>query len=89
MYNKWYLDTYDEILKMADWSRFDVEVSRKVVCIFSWMPQTIMGLKAKGGKNFGNKSLLKKFNLSFRVLSRNLKQPNPRISLPIGGSMHK
>jgi len=60
MYNKWYLDTYDEILKMADWSRFDVEVSRKVVCIFSWMPQTIMGLKAKGGKKLWQQVSLEK-----------------------------
>lgn len=50
MYNTWYLKTYDEIFKMADWSNFSAHVPRKIVCIYAWMPQTIMGLKAAGGK---------------------------------------
>lgn len=55
MYNTWYLKTYDEILKMADWSKFSDHVPRKIVCIFAWMPQTIMGIKAAGGKKLWEK----------------------------------
>ena len=74
MYNKWYLDTYDVIFKMADWSRFDAEIPRKVICIFAWMPQTIMGLKDKGGKKLWESvseekmhSLISGLTLSFEI----------------------
>jgi hypothetical protein len=49
-YNTWYDATYDAILGMADWSRLDADVGRKIVCVYSWMPQTIMGIKHKGGR---------------------------------------
>lgn len=49
-YNTWYDATYDEIFKMADWSKLDVDVPRKVACVFAWMPQTIMGVKHLGGR---------------------------------------
>ncbi len=49
-YNNWYIDTYESILHMADWSRFESNVPEKIVCIFAWMPQTIMGINAGGGR---------------------------------------
>jgi len=33
---------------MADWNDFAKDVGRKVVCIFSWMPQTLMAVSHKG-----------------------------------------
>jgi len=74
MYNKWYLDTYEVIFRMADWSRFDAEIPQKMICMFAWMPQTIMGLKAEGGKKLWElvslekvQSLLSSLALSFEV----------------------
>lgn len=49
-YNTWYDSTYDAILTMADWSRLDVDVAKKMVCVYGWMPQTIMGIKHVGGR---------------------------------------
>jgi hypothetical protein len=47
-YNHWYTDTYDVIFQMADWNDFAKDVGRKVVCIFSWMPQTLMAISHTG-----------------------------------------
>ena len=49
--NHWYEYTYETILGLANWASFDVEVDRKMVGIFSWMPQTVMMLKYKGGRH--------------------------------------
>jgi hypothetical protein len=49
-YNKWYDATYGEIATMASWSQLDVDVAKKVVCVYAWMPQTIMGIKHTGGR---------------------------------------
>ena len=49
-YNTWYDTTYDAIFTMADWSRLDADVPKKIVCVYSWMPQTIMGIKHTGGR---------------------------------------
>lgn len=48
-YNTWYDATYDAILTMANWSVLEEDVPQKVVCVFSWMPQTIMGISHPGG----------------------------------------
>jgi hypothetical protein len=49
-YNNWYIDTYESILHVADWSRLERNVPEKMVCIFAWMPQTIMRINAGGGR---------------------------------------
>ena len=49
-YNTWYDATYDSIREMANWPELNVDVSRKVTCVFAWMPQTIMGVKHTGGR---------------------------------------
>lgn len=49
-YNAWYNDTYDSIFKMANWTTFSADVPKKVVCVYSWMPQTLMGVKHTGGR---------------------------------------
>jgi hypothetical protein len=43
--NQWYEGTYDEILHMVPWRTFAAGVPEKLVCIYSWMPQTIMNVK--------------------------------------------
>jgi hypothetical protein len=43
--NQWYEGTYDEILRMAPWRTFAAGVPEKLVCIYSWMPRTIMNVK--------------------------------------------
>lgn len=45
MYNQWYEITYEPIFTMADWQNFNKDLERKLVAIFSWMPQTIMSIK--------------------------------------------
>ena len=47
-YNQWYPATYDKIFSMASWQDFTADVERKVVCVFSWMPQTIMNVRHPG-----------------------------------------
>jgi hypothetical protein len=46
--NEWYMHTYNTILDMADWSDVTSEIEKKIVCVFSWMPQGIMNVKDKG-----------------------------------------
>jgi hypothetical protein len=48
--NPWYGYTYEAIFGMAKWYIFPAEIDRKMVCIFSWMPQTIMNINMPGGK---------------------------------------
>jgi hypothetical protein len=48
-YNPWYSATYEHILEIAEWARLSADVEKKVVGVFSWMPQTIMSIKAAGG----------------------------------------
>lgn len=43
--NPWYRFTYEAILSLADWQKFDADVDKKIVGIYSWMPQTIMRLR--------------------------------------------
>ena len=52
-YNTWYDATYDAILTMANWSVLEKDVPQKVACVFSWMPQTIMGIRHPGGGEVG------------------------------------
>ena len=47
-YNPWYCDTYETILGMAAWSNLSEDIERKIVCIFSWMPRTIMSVPHPG-----------------------------------------
>ena len=47
-YNPWYSSTYETILDIANWGRLDAEVDRKIVAIFSWMPQTLMSIRHRG-----------------------------------------
>lgn len=49
-YNPWYMDTYEPILDMANWHNFSADVTKKMVAIFSWMPQTIMAVKHQGNR---------------------------------------
>jgi len=49
-YSCWYTHTYDAILQMANWDVFASDAEKKIVCVFSWMPQTIMAVKHKGGR---------------------------------------
>jgi len=49
-YNPWYVFSYEPMMNMADWQDFHADVEKKVVVIFSWMPQTIMAIKHKGDK---------------------------------------
>jgi hypothetical protein len=48
-YNTWYDATYDAIFTMADWSKLNADVPKKVACVYAWMPLTIMGVKHAGG----------------------------------------
>ena len=48
--NPWYAFTYETILDLADWTTLDADVARKLVGIYSWMPQTIMKLKMPGNR---------------------------------------
>lgn len=43
--NPWYAFTYDAILDLANWEILDADVAKKMVGIYSWMPQTIMKLR--------------------------------------------
>lgn len=60
-YNQWYNITYETILKMVDWNHFSKDIDKKIVCIFSWMPMSIMNIKTKKESNANLKSQL--FNL--------------------------
>ena len=51
-YNQWYNYTYEEILNIAQWNNFDIDIEKKIVCIFSWMPCAIMNISHSGkGEN--------------------------------------
>ena len=56
-YNQWYVATYEAILSMAKWQDFTAHVERKLVCIFSWMPQAIMNVNYSGSPKKGTKKL--------------------------------
>lgn len=43
--NPWYAFTYEAILDLANWDELEADVAKKVVGIYSWMPQTIMKLR--------------------------------------------
>ncbi len=43
--NQWYAFTYEAILDLADWATLEADVEKKIVGIYSWMPQTIMKLR--------------------------------------------
>lgn len=47
-YNQWYCHTYEKIRTMARWDTFSADIEAKVICIFSWMPQTILGINHSG-----------------------------------------
>jgi hypothetical protein len=47
-YNPWYTDTYEPILNIANWDSFADDAPKKMVAIFSWMPQTIMSIRHPG-----------------------------------------
>lgn len=49
-YNPWYDETYDAIFEMADWKELPADIPKKIVCIYSWMPHTLMGTKHVGGR---------------------------------------
>jgi hypothetical protein len=53
-YNQWYVATYEAILSMANWQDFTADLERKVVCIFSWMPQAIMNVNHSGSSKKGD-----------------------------------
>ena len=53
-YNQWYVATYEVILSMANWPDFTADLERKLVCIFSWMPQAIMNVNHSGSTKKGN-----------------------------------
>ncbi|BEP70889.1 MULTISPECIES: hypothetical protein [unclassified Variovorax] len=48
-YNPWYGHTYEVIQELADWRTFSRDIPKKVMCIYSWMPQTLMSVKHAGG----------------------------------------
>jgi hypothetical protein len=48
--NPWYAFTYEALLDLADWVTFDADVAKKIVGIYSWMPQTIMKLRMPGNR---------------------------------------
>lgn len=60
-YNPWYIFSYEPMMDMANWQDFSADIEKKVVVIFSWMPQTIMAIKHKGDKRkyeiYDNKAL--------------------------------
>jgi hypothetical protein len=43
-YNPWYTATYQPILEMANWKKLTADIEKKIIAIFSWMPQTIMSV---------------------------------------------
>lgn len=43
-YNPWYTATYQPILELANWQILTADIERKIIAIFSWMPQTIMAI---------------------------------------------
>lgn len=49
-YNTWYDETYDAIFEMADWEKLSADVPKKAVCIYSWMPHSLMGTRHVGGR---------------------------------------
>ena len=49
-YNPWYTISYEPILNIANWHDFCADTEKKIIAIFSWMPQTIMSIKHKGNK---------------------------------------
>jgi len=53
-YNQWYVATYKVILSMANWQDLTADLERKLVCIFSWMPQGIMNVNHSGSVKKGN-----------------------------------
>lgn len=48
-YNPWYNATYEHIRQIANWALLSADVEKKMVGIFSWMPQAIMPIRAAGG----------------------------------------
>ena len=60
-YNPWYTISYEPILDIANWKDYCADTEKKIVAIFSWMPLTIMSIKAKGNKRkyeiYDNKAL--------------------------------
>lgn len=52
-YNQWYVATYEVILSMANWQDLTADLERKLVCIFSWMPQAIMNVNHSGSAKKG------------------------------------
>ena len=47
-YNPWYYVTYETILQIATWNDLSEDIEKKIVGIFSWMPQTIMAVRHPG-----------------------------------------
>jgi len=67
------------MMNMANWHDFCADIEKKVVVIFSWMPQTIMAIKHKGDKRkyeiYDNKALfsaVEKSVKSFEAVSGGL-----------------
>jgi hypothetical protein len=47
-YNPWYCATYETILEIATWADLSADIEKKILGIFSWMPQTIMAVRHPG-----------------------------------------
>lgn len=43
-YNPWYTATYQPILEMANWGILTADIEKKIIAVFSWMPQTVMSI---------------------------------------------
>ena len=77
-YNPWYTISYEPILDIANWKDYCADTEKKIVAIFSWMPQTIMSVKHKGNKLkyeiYDNKALtaaVKSSRPAFEAVSHN------------------
>jgi len=58
-YNPWYSVTYEPIFDMANWDDFTLDINKKFVCIFAWMPRTIMNIPHSGrGQNQVTKAMV-------------------------------
>lgn len=58
-YNLWYSATYEPIFEMANWDDFALDIEKKFVCVFAWMPQTIMSiLHSRQGSNRVTKAMV-------------------------------
>ncbi|MDI2141293.1 MULTISPECIES: hypothetical protein [unclassified Pseudomonas] len=49
-YNIWYDETYDAIFEMANWEELSADIPKKAVCIYSWMPHSLMSTRHVGGR---------------------------------------